>query len=95
MRKSLLLPLALAGLALFPGCGKIAGPRFWWDDQSQARLPDDYQLPADLGAPSEAGAGRSADPSGGDLSEDSLRDFRANLDQAEEKQKSDASLLSF
>ena len=95
MRKTLLLLPALAGLMLFPGCGKITGPRFWWDDQNQARLPEGYQLPDDPGAPPETGAGRRADPSGRDLSDDNLRDYRANLDQAEERHKSDASLLNF
>ena len=95
MRKSLLLPLILAGIAFFPGCGKIGGPRFWWDDRNQTRLPDGYQLPDEPGAPPEAGISRQADPSGQDLSEDNLRDYRTNPDYEEERQKSEASLLDF
>ncbi len=32
--------------ALLTGCGPaVGGPRFWWDDQKQTRMPPDYQLP--------------------------------------------------
>ncbi|MDR1533948.1 MAG: hypothetical protein LBU64_02465 [Planctomycetota bacterium] len=85
----------LAILAAFPGCGKIAGPRFWWDDQAQARLPEDYRLPDDPGAPPGGGSGPGAKSSGRDVSEENLRDYRTNLDLEEEKQKSDAALLDF
>jgi hypothetical protein len=84
--------LALASLAAVSGCGRIDGPRFWWDDRNQARL-DEYQLPSDPGAPPESGLGRR--PSGDGITDDSLRDYRTNLDQEEEKRKSESSLLDF
>jgi hypothetical protein len=27
------------------GCTPIQGERFWWNDQEQAKLPNDFQLP--------------------------------------------------
>ncbi len=86
--------LCVAGVML-AGCGKVGGPRFWWDDRSQARLPEEYSLPDDPGAPAEAGFERGSTLSGEDLSEDDLRDYRTNLDQEEEKRKSESSLLDF
>jgi hypothetical protein len=44
MRK-IFLGAALA-LGLGAGCSPIEGERFWWNDQEQAKLPNDYQLPA-------------------------------------------------
>ncbi len=86
----------LAATLLFSGCGRrIDGPRFWWDDRNQARLSDDYRLPDDPGAPSEEGIDRKAEASGEDLTPDNLRDYRDNLDQKEEKRKSESSLLDF
>ncbi len=95
MRKCILIFL-LAATAGFmtAGCGKVDGPRFWWDDRNQERL-EEYALPSDPGAPIDAGIERKATASGEDLSEDNLRDYRTNLDQEEEKRKSDASLLDF
>lgn len=96
-----LVALALSAIFTIAGCGKIDGPRFWWDDRNQTRLPDSYQLPADPGAPAEvpagpmAGSGQPSSPVGSDLSEDNLRDYRTNLDTEEEKRKSDASLVDF
>ncbi|MCC8167587.1 MAG: hypothetical protein LIQ31_15975 [Planctomycetes bacterium] len=86
---------ALVLLAVVSGCGRsIGGPRFWWDDRNQARL-EDYELPAAPGAPADFGVDRGAVPSGEDLSEDDLRDYRTNLDQEEEKRKSESSLVDF
>ena len=95
MRK-LFFILYLAVLTLtFSGCGKsIGGPRFWWDDRNQQRL-DDYRLPPDPAAPSDYGTERGSLPSGEDLSEDDLRDYHTNIDQEEEKRKSESSLLDF
>lgn len=95
MRK-LLLTLCLAALAVSAaGCGSVGGPRFWYDDRNQQRI-DDYDLPMDPAAPADYGTeGRVATPSGDDLSEDDLRDYRTNIDQEEEKRKSEASLLDF
>lgn len=97
MRKALFLTgLIVAALAL-AGCGrKMGGPRIWWDDRNQRPLPDYYELPRDPGAPADYGLEeRRALPSGEDLSEDDLRDYRTNLDQEEEKRKSGASLVDF
>lgn len=95
MRKSsaLLLLVLFVGL-ICAGCGKVGGPRFWWDDRNQERL-DGYELPPDPAAPSEEGIEERSSPSGDDLSEDNLRDYRTNLDQEEEKRKSESSLLDF
>ena len=86
-----------AALALLPasGCGKIGGPRFWWDDRVQERLPDGYRLPDDPAAPSETGVDRRSSPSGSDLTEDSLRDYRANRDLEEERRQSESGLFDF
>ena len=89
---------ALAAVALFlaQGCSRsIGGPRFWWDDRNQERLADSYNLPDDPAASDDHGMERMSVPSGEDLSEDDLRDYRTNLDQQEEKRKSEASLLDF
>ena len=95
MRISLAL-IVFSALVAVSGCSRsIGGPRFWWDDRNQERLGDSYQLPDDPGAPSDYGIERQAMPSGEDLSEDDLRDYRTNLDQEEEKRKSEASLLDF
>ncbi len=83
-----------ASAALFSGCGTIDGPRFWWDDRNQTRL-DEYDLPEEPGAPADYGTERGSMASGEDLSEDDLRDYHTNLDQEEEKRKSEASLLDF
>lgn len=95
MRKFCLLMILMLALAVGAGCRKIDGPRFWWDDRNQERLPDDYRLPDDPAAPADSGLERRASPSGEDLSDDNLRDYRSNLDQEEEKRKSEASLLDF
>lgn len=94
MRKTATAILAiLLAATMLSGCGKVKGPRFWWDDRTQERLPD-YALPPDPGDPSDEGDFVSS-PSGDDLTEDNLRDYRTNLDQEEEKRKSEASLLDF
>ncbi len=86
----------LAAALLCSGCSRtIGGPRFWWDDRNQERLGEEYQLPADPGAPSEEGGDKKSLPSGEDLSGDNLRDYRDNLDQKEERRKGDSSLLDF
>lgn len=96
MRMIFVLVLLAFGVpALLAGCGKIDGPRFWWDDRNQQRVADGYQLPGDHAAPSDEGVERAADATGGDLSEDNLRDYRTDLDLKEEKRKSDASLVDF
>ena len=96
MRKILAAVLLLtAMLFLATGCGKVKGPRFWWDDRNQTRLAGQYYLPDDPGAPSEEGIEYPAETSGTDVSEDNLRDYRMNLDQEEEKRKSESSLLDF
>ena len=96
MRRLFLIVLAfLAVTVSLSGCGRtIGGPRFWWDDRNQVRL-DDYELPYDPGAADDYGTERRAMASGEDLSEDDLRDFHTNLDQEEEKKKSESSLLDF
>ena len=93
-RFTILFLLSACALILVQGCGKVKGPRFWWDDRNQERLAG-YELPGDPGAPAETGIERTTDASGGDLSEDNLRDYRTNLDQQEEKRKSEASLVDF
>ena len=96
MRKCLLaFFLVLAAAVTFSGCGKVKGPRFWWDDRTQQRLSADYQLPENPSAPVGEGEDLAADASGEDLSDDSMRDYRTNLDQEEEKRKSESSLLDF
>ncbi len=40
------LSLFLILLALLlSGCSTAVGPRYWWDDQTKKKLPDDYMLP--------------------------------------------------
>lgn len=95
MRKICLLLLLALVAASGVGCRKIQGPRFWWDDRNQQRLPEEYHLPADPAAPADTGIERRAEASGEDLSEDNLRDYRTNLDQEEERRKSESSLLDF
>ncbi len=96
---SLKILFALGLLALTQGCGKIDGPRFWWDDRNQNRLSENYDLPPDPAAPNDYGLGPEfeapAEPTGDDLSDDNLRDYRTNLDQEEEKRKSDSSIVNF
>lgn len=91
----LLILLSICVPAMMMGCGKISGPRFWWDDRNQARVADGYQLPIEPGAPSDYGIDRPTDIAGGDLTEENLRDYRTNLDQEEEKRKSESSLVNF
>ncbi len=94
--RTLVLAWMLAILcATGSGCGKVGGPRFWWDDRSQTRLGEGYDLPGDPTAPADSGMEREALASGEDLSADDLRDYRTNLDQEEEKRKSESSLLDF
>ena len=97
MRKILYVIVFAAAALLAKGCGKIDGPRFWWDDRNQERLPEYYSLPADPAAPADyvGYEPEQADASGEDLSEDNLRDYHTNLDQEEEKRKSESSLLDF
>lgn len=95
MRTPFLVIMLAIACVVMAGCGKVKGPRFWWDDRSQERLSDDYALPGDPGAAAEAGYERGSTPSGEDLSENDLRDYRTNLDQEEEKRKSESSLLDF
>ncbi len=101
MRITYLKVLFILGLlAWLSGCGSNANaPRFWWDDRNQVRISDNYQLPPDPGASNDYGLSPdfepAADASGEDLSDDHLRDYRTNLDQEEEKRKSDASIVDF
>ncbi len=97
MTRILFLLFSLAVVAVSQsGCGKtLGGPRFWWDDRNQQRLSAEYRLPDDPAAPADYGAEHAAAASGEDLSEDNLRDYHTNLDQEEEKRKSEASLLDF
>jgi len=37
--------LAVAVLALMAGCSAIKGERFWWNDQQQTKLDNNYELP--------------------------------------------------
>lgn len=100
-RLFLLVVLVLSAVFAVAGCGRIDGPRFWWDDRNQTKLPDSFQLPADPGAPAEvpagpmAGSGQPSSPVGADLSENDLRDYRSSLDSEEEKRKNDSSLVDF
>ncbi|MDR0362426.1 MAG: hypothetical protein LBJ46_07070 [Planctomycetota bacterium] len=92
----LVLFVAAIALAAAAGCGRrIDGPRFWWNDRAQDRLPEDYALPSDPAAPDELAEERATSASGDDLSEDDLRDYRTNLDQQEEKRKSESSIVDF
>lgn len=97
--RNILVAIAIAATALvLTGCSRsIGGPRFWWDDRNQERLPDYYQLPADPGAPADYSGyeDEPADPAGEDLSEDNLRNYRTNLDLEEEKRKSESSIVDF
>ena len=92
MREFMILLSASALLAVASGCGRVDGPRFWWDDRGQTRV-DEYVLPDDPGAPPEFGLERRA--SGEGVTDDNLREYRTNLDREEEKRKSEASLLNF
>ena len=82
-----LLLFILFSSLLLPGCGKIDGPRFWWDDRTQERLPEDYTLPADPAAPTDSGQERTTDASGEDLTDQDLRDYRTDFDA--DKQRSE------
>lgn len=96
--QKLFLMFCLAAIAVFfaSGCSRtVGGPRIWWDDRNQARLDDGYRLPEDPGAAADYGVERHSMASGEDLSEDDLRDYRTNLDQEEERRKSESSLLDF
>lgn len=95
MRKIAILLLFLTLGLLTMGCRRIDGPRFWWDDRSQERLSESYTLPDDPAAPADSGGDERSSPSGSDLTDDNLRDFRTDLDREEEKRKSDSSLLDF
>lgn len=87
--------LPAAALLLFAGCSRtIDGPRFWWDDRNQERLPEEYALPANPGDEDAEKARRTA-AGGDDLSDDNLRDYRTNMDQKEEQRKKDSSLVDF
>jgi hypothetical protein len=87
MSKTPFLFLALAVfLPLVAGCGKIAGPRFWWDDRGQERL-EEYSLPENPGAPSDFGDDRRSAASGEDITDNDIRDYRTNLDIQEEKRQ--------
>lgn len=86
MRKIILLLGFTLCFGLFlPGCGKIKGPRFWWDDRTQERLPEDYALPEDPSAPDELGDSKPADPSGEDLTDQNLDDYRTDFDAEEQR----------
>lgn len=96
--RRLLLGVVLAALTVsLAGCGgKVSGPRFWWDDRTQTRLPDDFQLPVDPGAPATLPeAERTVVASGEDLTDDNLKDYHTDLDLEEERRKSEASLFDF
>lgn len=95
MRKIMIASLCLGIIATLSGCGKIKGPRFWWDDRNQEKVVEGYQLPDEYGAPADHGIEHAAAASGSDLSDNDLRDYRTNLDQAEEKRKSESSLVDF
>ncbi|MCC8180445.1 MAG: hypothetical protein LIP23_06000 [Planctomycetes bacterium] len=98
MRKLAIALALILGLGLIvgaAGCGKVGGPRFWWDDRSQTRLPDEYSLPDDPAAPSDPQQDRPAAASGEDLSDENLRDYRTDLDLEEERRKSESSLFDF
>ncbi|MCL2001725.1 MAG: hypothetical protein FWG74_09840 [Planctomycetes bacterium] len=86
----------LAASFILSGCSRtIDGPRFWWDDRNQERLDDDYRLPDDPAVHSDTEDARRSSPSGEDLSGDSLRDYRDNLEHKEERRRSESSLLDF
>ena len=87
--------LLIIAAVMLSGCGRIKGPRFWWDDRSQERLPEEYALPADPAAPAETSDDFQSSPSGEDLTDENLRDYRTDLDLEEEKRKSEASLFDF
>lgn len=98
MRTTLLLIVILLAAPSLTGCGSVGGPRFWWDDRNQERLPDSYQLPYNPGAPADYAGGYESEPaeaSGEDISDDNLRDYHTNLDLEEERRKSESSLLDF
>ncbi len=90
----LALLIMVAGLVV-SGCGKVDGPRFWWDDRNQEKLSDSYQLPDDPGAPAESGFEHKSDPVGSDLSDNALQDYQTNPDRREERRKSESSLVDF
>lgn len=96
MRKLLLTAVLVSVTALaLAGCGKVGGPRFWWDDRNQARMPEDYTLPEDASAASGSATERPVSPTGQDLTDENLRDYRTDLDLEEERRKSEASLFNF
>lgn len=97
MRKLLLAAVLVSMTAVaLAGCGKVKGPRFWWDDRNQTRMPEDYALPDDVAAAGGGGATeRPASPTGQDLTDDNLRDYRTDMDLEEERRKSEASLFDF
>jgi hypothetical protein len=99
MRKIVvLLMLVVLSAATLAGCGReVGGPRFWWDDKGKERLPEDYTLPEDPAAPAEieSDGDRRALPSGEDLTDENLSDYRTDLDKVEEQRKSNASLVDF
>lgn len=98
LMRTLFLTIALVSLGIFlNGCGKPGGPRFWWDDRNQERLSDAYRLPEDPTASADyiGYEEERALASGEDLSEDDLRNYHTNLDQEEEKRKSESSLFDF
>ncbi len=37
--------LLMLMVALCSGCSAVNGPRYWWDDQTDEKLPNDYMLP--------------------------------------------------
>ena len=85
MRKIAVLLGFAACFGLFlSGCGKIGGPRFWWDDRTQERL-DGYSLPDDPSEPDAAGEEKFADPSGGDLTDQNLDDYHTNFGAEEQR----------
>ena len=85
------LLLALAAALAVGGCGKIKGPRFWWDDRNQERLSEDYQLPSDVSAPSEAGEAGG----GPEVSDQDLDIFNTNVDRVEEKRQIEEKGVNF
>lgn len=89
-----LLVLLILSLGL-SGCGKIGGPRFWWDDKTQTRLPTDYELPEDPSAPVNTEQERKTVASGEDLTDENLHEFRTDLDLKEEKRQSEEALFGF
>lgn len=89
MRKyfAVMVVLAFAALGL-SGCGKVDGPRFWWDDRNQERLPETYALPADPAAPTESGQEeKKPDASGEDLTDSDLWDYRTDHDAQEQRNR--------